>query len=1001
MEDNAFNQFKFVRRRLSVHYSISRELPAENGTQNSGSNSPQKSPLKSPSKRRTIMEQEKAIKILKEIYLKNNTGFLYNTEEKKLSEYQEKVLDYYSVEKYLLGAYDIELQKILHILITPNEERTEVDCNTLLSFLTKIKFNETLKSDMLITDLSMPELFEYFKPYISGKVYNFMDTIYYRREKSNNLYIVLYGSIGQYKLEKYEEELTCEDYFNFLSDCYNLYEEEMQLGELLTEKDNPKKSYKISTKSIKDFLTGKSNVNNNKKEEEKKEERQKDLNDSSFEDDNKEQYIDHYLICQMIEENKEIYPLRDISDLVRLKKIIFKLRLYILLTESSVKDAEILYIIYEFPTTYLNFDRVLNKTITVQKYVEILSNNFKNYDYFYLKLLGNEKNKVKLMKYIKATKNLEPYSQFGNYELNDLRAKRDLTVRCESEKCILFTLDKKMYSLAIYNAQKKKREQDIETMHNTYLFKILSKKYFNNKIFSVFRIKNLFKGAVFIKQYEPMNNFIFIKEGILELSLQNASFNEFHQLISEVKDIIIKKAKELKMNQKDLFDFEPEVDSKTNLHINTIKGILKQKHNFLFHRNENGIFGDFEFFFEIPSILTATVVSEKCLYYQYDYEKYKQLIQETYLLNESLKINSFLKLKSLLKRMIMVYNSYWHLSLEQLEKKLKEKEDLFYNENIVEEKEVNNKKSLSLSKNIKNIPFFNSHLSNRYNYKNLNIGSESPFNKIHLFKGFENTTNVNIFNIYRSHNFNNVENSTNFKFKMNNNLNKNLIDINNIPYFMYKNTGNSRQKIKIKNQVNKTLNFIDKNRKQDISLETNKISDNEKNEISNYKSINGEDYQKKLIESFKQEMESQRMKRKKVAKKIFLPPLTYSINIKSPLNFPQKKSRNNSKNHITSLHNYENTNKSKKNSSNDNLNFSFIVNNSFSGNVSKITMENEDIQNSNNENMLITNINKSKNKASPKKINKKINNLKIVQLYNIISRKEKGKINENEKHKKK
>ena len=97
------------------------------------------------------------------------------------------------------------------------------------------------------------------------------------------------------------------------------------------------------------------------------------------------------------------------------------------------------------------------------------------------------------MKYVKTTKNLTPYSKFGNYELNDLRAKRELTVRCESEKCILLSIDKKMYSLAVYNAQKKKREQDIEIMHNNYLFKNLSKKYFNNKVFSVFRIKNAFK----------------------------------------------------------------------------------------------------------------------------------------------------------------------------------------------------------------------------------------------------------------------------------------------------------------------------------------------------------------------------------------------------------------------------------------------------------------------------------------------------------------------------
>ena len=246
MSDNALNQFKFVKRRLSVHISISREIPQEN---NQNKNSTESSP-KSPNRRRSIVQQEQAIKKLKEIYIKNNSGYLFNY-ERRLSEYNEKVLDYRSVEKYLTGSYDKELQRILHILITPYKERTEEDSASLLSFFNKIKFYETIKSDMLITDLSMSELFEYFKPYISGEVHNFMDTIYYRREKSNNLYIVLDGTLGQYKLEKYEEELTCEDYFNFLSDCYNLYEEEMQLGHLLSEKDDPKKSYKISTKSKK------------------------------------------------------------------------------------------------------------------------------------------------------------------------------------------------------------------------------------------------------------------------------------------------------------------------------------------------------------------------------------------------------------------------------------------------------------------------------------------------------------------------------------------------------------------------------------------------------------------------------------------------------------------------------------------------------------------------------------------------------------------------------
>ena len=943
--------------------------------------------------------QEQSIKKLKEIYLKNNSGFFFHNEE-KLSDYSEKVLDYGLVEKYLLGDYDADLQKILHILITPYNDRTEEDSNNLLAFLNNIKFNETLKTDSLITDLSMNELYEYFKPYISGKVYNFMDTIYYRREKSKNLYIVLHGSIGQYRLERYEEELTCEDYFNFLSDCYNLYEEEMQMGYFYSDKDEPKKSYKITTKSISNFLNRNENANKKPKKEEEKEVEEEDKNKSSDEensgesdeenkeDDNTEQYIDHYLICQMIEENKEKYPLRDISDLVRLKKIIFKLRLYMILTESSIKEAEILYMLYEFPTSYLNFDKVLNKIITVQKYVEILANNFKLYDYFYIKLLGTEKSKVKLMKYVKTSKNLGPYSKFGNFELNDLRAKRELTVRCESDKCILLSIDKKMYSLAVFNAQRKKREQDIEIIHNSFLFKNLSKKYFNNKVFSMLRIKNAFKGNILIKQFETLNSFLFIKEGILELSLKNSSFNEFHQLIKEVREIIIKKAKEFKMNQKDLFDFDPEVDSKTSLHMNTIKGILNQRQTFLFHRNENGAFGDYEFFFEIPTILTATVVSDKCLYYQYENEKYQQLIQETYLLNESLKNNSFLKLKSLLKRMIMVYNSYWRLNIEQLEKKLKEKEDaMYYNEKKGEEKEIP-KKTFSLSKKITIIPNISAYATNRFNYKNSNsFGGESPFNKKHIFKGIEGTNiNFNI-NTFKWPNLSG-QISTNNKFILNNMLNKNFLKSGKkIGISLHNKSLNSNPSKGIKTIGHKT--FIIKQAKKKADSWTENNNDIEKNEISNHKSIKDKGYKIKLIKNFMLEMDAQRVKRRKKAKKIFLPPLTCFSpgNIKIPLNFNKENSRNIKIKSI--LMENKKTYTSKRNSINENINVSLIINNSHSRNSSKIDMENVETLNSNNESKIKSNINKMK--GNSKESNKKSNNLKMVQLYNIISRKDKDK----------
>ena len=463
-DQEKIQNFRNIKRRLSVHYSIINNITEKNFY----SRKPVEE--KTVQKRKNILkksliEQKQNIKHLKDIYMKNKTEFKYDKKEEEeenndSSSYYEQELDYGLVQNFLLGSYDEDFQKILHILTSPYNERNQSELEYLLSFLINSKINETLKTDMLLTELTIPELYEYFKPYIFGKCYNFLETIYYSGEEANNLYLVLHGSVGQYKLDVYEEEITCEEYFIFLYDCYNLYDEEIEMGFIFSEQDEPKKEYKINVKSI---------LENERKTENKLisdslhhhilNEKQLDntKDKENDEDEKKEQYIDHYLICQMVDENKDIYPLKDIGDLVRLKKIIFKLRLYMILNDSNIKDAELLYSAYEFPLTYLNFDKVLNGSVPLTKYVEILSNNFKPYDYYYLKLLGPQRHKVKLMKYVKYDANIEPYSLFGNFELINIEAKRDFTTRCETEKCIVLCINKKSYSSAIYSAQKEKR----------------------------------------------------------------------------------------------------------------------------------------------------------------------------------------------------------------------------------------------------------------------------------------------------------------------------------------------------------------------------------------------------------------------------------------------------------------------------------------------------------------------------------------------------------------
>ena len=72
--------------------------------------------------------------------------------------------------------------------------------------------------------------------------------------------------------------------------------------------------------------------------------------------------------------------------------------------------------------------------------------------------------------------------------------------------------------------QKEKRDKEVNIFHSGYLFKNINLHYFTTKIFSHFKISNLFKGDTIFNQEKKMDHFVLVKEGIIEISLENISF---------------------------------------------------------------------------------------------------------------------------------------------------------------------------------------------------------------------------------------------------------------------------------------------------------------------------------------------------------------------------------------------------------------------------------------------------------------------------------------------
>ena len=858
-----------------------------------------------------------------------------STIKRKLFErpdFVEKVLNKEALDTLDLQNSNLETYKILLILTKNYHRREDKENELLFSFITKLKLQDAIKGDLLETDMPWKEIYSIIEPYIFGKLFNYYDTIFYAGDDSDLLYGVINGKIGRDSLVESTEIISCEDYFLFLYNCRKRYQNMLKNGPnnyniKIQDKNSDKKNKKNEDKTKLKY-----NINADKDEEDNKLELKDD------------EYIDELLLKQIVEKNNEAFTLYSYEDIDNLNEIIFKLKLSSLLSEG--KSVRELFEKFKFPFTFLGYDKVVDHEVSVQIFLQKLNKNLGVKGHFYMKQLGLINQQVKIMKYVRKDI-LVPYTFFGNFELIDCFPKRKYTTRVESENCLLLCIDKKVYSSILYEKQKNKRDNEINIFHTDYLFKNININYFTKKIFSNFKIKNLFKGDILFSQDKKLEHFILVKEGLIELSLQNISFLELNKLIKSTKDILVSGAKKYRMDIDELLNFNLEIDSRTTVKYSIIKEVINQKQNFIFSLNKKGFFGEYELFFNIPSLLTGTVASDSCKVYYYDFQKYKNLNEETYILNESLKQNSFIKLKTILKRLINIYNSYWKICHGMLNKKEKENEDLINIKNNEEMELIKEKAmkvcdaniSAKINPNLKDI--YISHTSlNKSEYK---MDDLENFIKLYLNK---NNSGVNS-KFFRT-----------------------SLDIIK--------AGSKSQKF-IKKKENNVMHLKEPQNIQLMDKSNNKDDQKDiiyKKSFENFKNkFNHADLLKKL----KQTMDAQRNAAIRQHKKVFLPPI-----LKVPEKLYKYKLFKTESQKINIQYNYDRDNdKSIDNSINKSFNKSINKSYSRSYNKSfdKSKSMNKSINNYNDKSNLKNSISRTKRKI---KINKmKTLNIRVAQFNSM------------------
>ena len=736
---------------------------------------------------------------------------IYLEIQEEINKKKENILNFEN-----LNEEDNQIKEIYDIIQYQNKRN--IINKYLLDLFKETKMNEFLKSDLLFTGLDMEDLCRHMSSFLSLKIYKINEFIYSNNELSENIYLILKGGVKLYKLVETQKMFTAEEYYYYLYKEYSLYKQLIMSNYQMN---------KITSMDINEFLDIDSLINN-------------------------------------VNKNKNTFPLYSIDDIPDLNKIILMIKLYIKFLENKKEKIPELFKQYNIPIEYLNCDKFLKRQISLNEFMEELTKNIKEREKYYMKYLGKEtKYNVRINKFIKY-KNLHKYCYFGNFELIDTKPFRKDYAISESESTILLAINKKGYSGIINKTQKERRKKEIDFLHDNFFFKSINRQYFESKIFIKFEIDKFYIGSPLSKQGEKINKFIFIEEGIVKSSINDISLLELPDKIRALYDFIIKKAKEYNIDQSSLIDFDINLNQKTHLKYELIEDTLKQKQTFTISKTEKGIIGDYEYFFNIPSLISSTVISKNNRIFFYNLNNFKKVNDETHIFNESLKRFSFYKLKSILKRMISIYNSNYSFSLKMIEDKLNENKVIIKDNN----KEVKN--------NIINI--------------NNSVESEKNYNSpINIFR--KNAINLHSFVNTINDSFNSRYNSECQNYKNKKDINKFFSDVksnqrtiyNFRPSIIIDDKGNSRQNKIISNMksINITRNSIFapistifKNSSGNFPFRTIKIKKT--------KDIHKNIFSKNLIDNNTEENYNRKLKHKKnIGNKILniiLPPVRENIN---------------------------------------------------------------------------------------------------------------------------
>jgi hypothetical protein len=377
-------------------------------------------------------------------------------------------------------------------------------------------------------------------------------------------------------------------------------------------------------------------------------------------------------------------------------------------------------------------------------------NDFKDLSEYYFIINENKKYNFFLEEYEKIIE-LKAGFSFGDYALESTNRLRTATIRMESD-CYFAVIKQEDYSNYLLNEKKNSKMKEFKFLYEGFFYKNLDKEKFQKFYFSEFIYEEYRIGHILELETNQSENFennekrinlnlnnnnnnnnnyvtslYLIKEGQVEISLNknlNELFNVIKMLINchSTFNSILDVAAYAHYLTKKLKTHAKELSKKRNLSIMKI-GV-------------NDILGVEEFYFKIPFLFQAKVVSEKLCLYKLTQDGFNKIINRGRVSNKFMKEHVLIKMSNKITRLVNLNKTFLRLIDNEiqekkinLEKKLKR--DKMNKNNIDDDefgfKENANKKEINYKSRNKNVSLYDKTSSIQKNINNIISSSPGMF----------------------------------------------------------------------------------------------------------------------------------------------------------------------------------------------------------------------------------------------------------------------------------